>query len=367
MSMTFDPPGHLDDLSPAHRQAWHAWISKQMDEVQIGTPAANDGPRTQFFNEAKTQASADAVTEEISWPAFPRQIQIRSVSDVQRWRRADASRDVQDEYCEWSVTRDADDRITRVDFTCEGPEYWSFLAHVQPDTVLALYRAHVDAAVSAEDLYPGGVYDRTNRWNATTSGGAMHLIQAANSLHAEIELAAGASIVRIGGDGQPLTGAADLIRCGRYGAPERNSDPHIGDRVNAHARNRADITLANPVGLYFDSIDLTGFETPDESDPAALVRYTRGSDGHHVRMVVEAPAGSGFVLGEVTINGRGIDFGAQITDCIRIKLVGLVTRIGQSAGRPVAGCVGDAPRMESAVVPSVEAAIASQERARGRR
>ena len=29
----------------------------------------------------------------------------------------------QDEYCEWSVTRDGDGNILRVDFTCENPEY----------------------------------------------------------------------------------------------------------------------------------------------------------------------------------------------------------------------------------------------------
>lgn len=35
---------------------------------------------------------------------------------------ADASRDVQDEYLEWSVIRDDENRIISVTFTCEGPE-----------------------------------------------------------------------------------------------------------------------------------------------------------------------------------------------------------------------------------------------------
>ena len=42
----------------------------------------------------------------------------------------------QDEYCEWFVTRAAGtNKITRVDFTCEGPEYWVAMAHGYPDRV----------------------------------------------------------------------------------------------------------------------------------------------------------------------------------------------------------------------------------------
>ena len=54
----------------------------------------------------------------ISWNAFPRQVRSSSLSDKQRWRRADSDRNLQDEYCEWSVTRDPITRkITRVTFT----------------------------------------------------------------------------------------------------------------------------------------------------------------------------------------------------------------------------------------------------------
>lgn len=48
----------------------------------------------------------------------------------------------QDEYCEWSVTRNSDNKITRIDFTCEGPEYWEYLGKVQPETVLEVAACH---------------------------------------------------------------------------------------------------------------------------------------------------------------------------------------------------------------------------------
>lgn len=370
MPFTFSPPGYLDDLSAAAEAAWHEWMSSQMDLVQAGHPERNDGPRTQFFNPARVAPDDDAVTEDISWSAFPRQIQISSVGDVQRWRRADASRQVQDEYCEWSVTRASDGRITQVDFTCEGPEYWAFLAATDPQKTLDLYRAHVGQHVQMTDLYRNGSYDPHNRWNVSATDGCMHLIQPSNSLHAEIELAGGASIVRLNPDGSPKTSAAELIRCGAYGAPERHSDPHIGDRVNALARARADITLADPVGLYLDSdgLDLSQWALPDGSAPDTLVTYTRGSPGHWLRMVVKAPTDADFLLADVTINGRTIDYGAQIVDCMRVKLTGLATRLGRSQGNPVTGCVGASTSgIELASVPSVESAIESALGQRGGR
>lgn len=340
-TIRFEPPGFLDDLNEAERDAWHEFISDAVDRARAGQPDVFDfdGPREQFFNPAKVEPAEDAVTEDIAWTAFPRQIEISSISELQRWRRADASRDSQDEYCEWSVTRDpATDKPRRITFTCEGPEYWQFLAAVNPEQVLQLYREHVDPAAQAQDLFPGGVYRPRNRWNNSTSEGAMHLIQPANTLLAEIELAGGSSVVRARADGTLLTGARELIDCGRYGAPERHSDPHIGDRVNNHTRNRADITLANPVGIYFAGLDTAGWTTPDGDDPASFWRYTRGTPEKPVRAVLEVPGGKNYVLGDVTINGRPISFGGQIADRIQMKLTGLVTRIGQSTVEPMRGC-----------------------------
>ena len=38
----------------------------------------------------------------------------------------------QDEYLEWFAVRDAHGKIKRVQFTCEGPDYWDFLARHDP-------------------------------------------------------------------------------------------------------------------------------------------------------------------------------------------------------------------------------------------
>src|SRR3954469_11296738 len=138
----FDPPGFLKDLDAAQSNTWSEWISTQFDEArQRNDPGiANYGPRLQFFNPLRNSPDNDAVERDVAWTAFPKIVRIQSVGDRQRWRHADSSRDVQDEYCEWGVTRDPEtEKITRVTFTSEGPEYWQFLASVNPSKVVELY------------------------------------------------------------------------------------------------------------------------------------------------------------------------------------------------------------------------------------
>lgn len=277
--------------------------------------------------------------------------------------------DVQDEYCEWSVTRDpATGKIQRVTFTSEGPEIWEFLASVNPDLVLSLYRQHINPQVQRDHLFSRGVYRRRNLWNSSTSEGAMHLIQRANTLGAEIELAAGASLVRARADGSLLSGERELIECGAYGERERHSDPHIGALVNELARQKADVTLATPVGLYIAGLSVAGWAAPDGSDPLSYWKITRGTPQKALRAAYEVPADKGFTVSGVTINDDPIEFGAQIADFITIKLTGLATRFGQSAAAPLNGCVEEiAPPGAAAAAPNVAAALMAAATSRSRR
>ncbi len=346
----FDPPGGLTDLDETGLEQWSAFISASVDAAIAGRPDhTNDAPRAQCYTLPTTDTAADATVQEVSWTAFPRQVKISSISDRQRWASADSSRDLQDEYCEWSVTRRPDGKITRVAFTCEGPEYWQLLAQTQPDTLLKLYQQHIDPAVQHGDLFDAsGSYIPRNNWNSSTTNGAMHLIQKANTLGAEIELVAAASIVRVI-DGRALTGEQELINCGRYGAPERNSDPHIGGVVNSIARLKADLALSNPVGLYFGDLSTVGWETPDGSDAKSCWSYVRGGDAHPVRAVYEVPQGREFLVGDITIDGNPIEFGAQIADFISIKAIAVACRIGQSTAAPMTACVEDVKGLAAAV------------------
>jgi hypothetical protein len=58
--------------------------------------------------------------------------------------------------------------------------------------VLALYQEHVSRDVKRADLFDSnGKYVPRNKWNNSTTRGAMHLIQRNITLGAEIELAGG--------------------------------------------------------------------------------------------------------------------------------------------------------------------------------
>src|SRR5829696_771366 len=353
----FDPPGNVHDLDAAARAQWSDFVSARFDEAIAGDPAStsNDSPRAQYYNAVKTDTAADAQTQEISWTAFPRRVQISSISDLQRWQRADATRDVQDEYCEWSVERTDAGKITKVTFTCEAPEYWRFLAASDRAKTVALYQEFVSPAVREEHLFDAqGQYLTNNLFNSSTTMGAMHLIQGANTLSAEIEIAAAATITRMI-DGALLTGERELIQCGQYGSPERNSDPHIGGEVNALARAKADITLANPVGVYFAGLSTAGWVTPDGSDPGDFWQYLRGAPGLPVRAIYTVPADRDYTVGDITIAGRQIAFGAQIADFVTMKLTGLACRIGQSTVAPMKACRGFAAA--AALAPAEMAAV----------
>lgn len=349
----FDPPGGLDDLGEEGLELWSSFISQTVDRAIEGPPGrTNDRPRAQSYNLTKTDTADDAVLAEASWIAFPRAVKVSSVSDQRRWRRADSQRSLQDEYCEWNVTRDAEGRITKVTFTSEGPEYWQALAITAPEALVSVYQQCIDPSVQEDDLFDGSRnYIPQNRWNSTTTNGAMHLIQDANTLSAEIELAAAATIRRVI-NGEELTGEQELIRCSQYGEPQRNSDPHIGGVVNSVARQKADIALANPVGLYIKDLATDGWETPDGTDPKSFWTPVRGGKDTVVRAVFEVPPELGYTVSDIKIAGREIVFGAQITDFITIKLTAIACRVGQSTVEPMTACVGpDATTATFAALP----------------
>ena len=344
--MALDPPAYLTDLDARGRQLWEAWLDNEFTQAKAGTPNANDGPRQQFFDPREAAALAPLDTASPSWSAFPNNIKSATASNRARWEAADRSRLVQDEYCEWSVTREPEtSKILSVQFTCEGPDYWRILGR-QRQSVVDLYREFVSPDVREEDLFDAtGEYVSANRWNRDTTNGAMHLIQPSNNLHAEIELAAGASVVRTA-NGQVITDSDYLIaECSRYGDAGRNSDPLIGRSVNALARAGSRVSLQNPVGLYFDDLFVTDdWVAPDGANPKEFWRYeARGNDGFHVRAVYEVPAEAGYTVSDIRIGDDPIMFGSQIADAIKIKLTATATQPRPGLPDLVEGCKRSGP------------------------
>jgi hypothetical protein len=312
----FDTPARLPEPSDADRDAW----SKRVGDLV----AALAGDFPQFFDPTATDPGPAVQEPAIAWTAFPATLLEDATSEEQRWADADASRRVQDEYCEWAVERDADGVLTRVTFTTEVPEYFEHLAERDPARLLATYRELVGPHVRLEDLLVGGQYRRDNVHNRSTEGRPAHLMQGSNTLGAAIVLAAQATVLRKDANGEPVTSAMALVRCGRLGEPRRNSDPQIAAAVNDAAATGAEISLQDPLGLYIDRLLIGGMETPDGADPAGFWTIERGDADHAVRASFSVPAGHDYRAGDIKIQGRPLRFGAQLADRVSIRLTALV-------------------------------------------
>jgi hypothetical protein len=330
----FSTPGGLDELSAAGKTAWSKTVSGMVDDA-----VRRRGPGgSQFYNPTKTDTAADAQTRSIFWTAFPRSVRRSSPTPRHAWERADSSRTFQDEYCEWAVERRGN-KVFRVSFTCEVPEYWDALAGDDPNRLLALYRELAGPKVKLDDLIDAdGTYNWFNKWNNSTNGNPIHLTQASNNLDAAVALASDATVVRVV-KGRTITSEQELIRCGGFGEPTRNSDPHIGAQINELARMKADVTVEDPAGLYISDFTPAGWKTPDGTDPKSFWKYTRGPAGKRLRGVYEVPESKKYMVGDVTIDGRPIEFGAQIADFVSIKITGVACRFGKSKVAPATRCV----------------------------
>lgn len=314
MSHHFDCPGRLRDLDDPGREGWHRFVTFHTEQFAARFPHYLD-PATLTGDDP----GDDTVTHSIGWSAFP--ARLAGLPDVQRWQRADADRDEQDEYCEWVVARDAQGRLQSVTFSSEVPEYWERIAEEAPDLLVDLYHQHVSSEATLDDLLAAdGSYLRRNRWNDTATPGLTHLCQPTNNLLAAIQLAADATIQRHRADGTRVEDRQELVACGRLGDPRRNSDPQIADIVNDAVHTGLAVTLADPLGLYLDGLQSAGLRTPDGADAAEFWTPLRGEPGHVVRARFEVPPERGYSLADITHGGVPLTFGAQVADKVRVRL-----------------------------------------------
>lgn len=341
--------------------------------------ATNDTEITNYFNPANVGIPSGSANVAIQWNAMPGRIDYYypNMASNDKFALADTGllangslpplisadacnsgstdkikygpygpRGFQDEYCEWSVTRNSQGKITRIDFTCENPEYWNTVWNVSPDKVLELYQNTLGKPfIAMEDLYMkdsngNGVidpstgnylYNPLNKYN-NGSGGAMHLTSTPNTIQTEIGLGTSASINRKNYG----TGFEDLLCCGQFGQKFRNSDPTIGGSVNAYAAKGMNVSLANPPGLYIQrptSGDFKPFTTPDGTDPETFWTTVRGQEslpdvdglsmpGNYIlHAKYEVPESLGYTVGDIIYKGAPVAWGSQIAQLIDMHII----------------------------------------------
>lgn len=308
----FAAPGNLDELSKPDLKAWSVRLSELFDAV-----AAPTGRH--FYNPTKADNPNGARMAAVTWPAAPGRLLSKRLIPERRWEIADGDRNEQDEYCEWSVARDGD-KVVRVTFTSETPDYYDHLMDVDRKLLVALYENATGQAVSVDSLRANGIFEAANALNSRTDGPIVHLMQFSNNLRAAVILAAEATVLRKGKDGRPITHPQTLIVCGALGDERRHSDPRIASAINNLVAQRFEITLQDPPGLYLDRFVTTGMTTPDGTDARTFWKTERGEPGHVVRARFEVPASLSYAVGDITIGGRPIVAGAQLAERLSIRI-----------------------------------------------
>ena len=335
----FDPTANLTDFDrvPGLREAWSAMINdayethlygKPNDRVQSALEELRLWSRSdsdlRVYNPASMPMPSSSQPKNVVWSALPTSFdeQFNSIKDKLAFLDArqpfpgepSLVTRIQDEYCEWVVKRNTQNKITSVVFTSEPPEYYDFLFYHSADSrnlLVQLYREITGvASIQLEDLTDArGDYDWWNRYN---NEHAVHMQQPNNTLGAQVNIVSRSCILRVNKLGVPITDALGLIRCARYGDPNRQSDPRIGHAINTFARENRFITIENPVGLYMSGVDWNGWTTPDQSDARAFWTVLRGSQAtdpnqsYIVRARYSVPTEKGFTVSDIKIGLGGV-------------------------------------------------------------
>lgn len=389
-SFQFRTPAGIQDFKNdpdkqlAMNDLWSANLDGFTQQGMLGNPwnSTNTPPVTNYYNPVKNNPSSQIFP--VTWQAFPGRLgyNFPSATQSQLNEMADtgniqgvisnnpcgtASENIpyfpygprgwQDEYCEWAVTRNAAGKITRVDFTCENPEYWNSLWLIDPNTVVELYQSTLNKPqITLEDLSlpgvtnpatGGPVYNPLNKWNSGTvsnpnQGGAIHLTSTPNTLQTEIGLATAATVQRnnpSGGTQWPSRQYNTLLCDAQYGQKNRNSDPNIGGAVNnlvggMLTGNIPQIaTLADPPGLYIQMPDFSTYTTPDKTDAASFWTIVRGTENLNddsgkqlpgnfiLHAVFEVPASKGYTVSDISIQNQPIQWGSQIAGTFDMQIV----------------------------------------------
>lgn len=222
---------------------------------------------------ASLAACQQAQTASVKWAAFPK----RAVGTNDE---IDASRDVQDEYVEWHVEKDAWGKVARVTFTTEFFTFYEALASVSMGALIwAIQQVIPGANPAAEELFGPDFNPDTstpeermkqlvahcadNPWNNGTKG-ILFLMQRSNNLHALFDLTGDCAIAR------PERDTSSICAMGNC-EPARNSDPNVCQAVQLIACAKNGLSLQDPVGVRIT--DLTGIwkvdgRQVDINDPA---------------------------------------------------------------------------------------------------
>lgn len=362
MALTqFSAPGLVNDFAtPTQAGKWSSDVQDLFNQVIAAVTPCVGASNLQFASPLDVDTTGFEIVT-ISWPGFPNSLLAATGSKQQAYQVLDAAppsaRDRMDEYLEWYIHREGNE-IVAIDFTTETEAYWESLFKMDRNLAAKKYSDVLHLNVVVADISRGNSYNPTNPFNTTK--GIVHLIQGANTLGAELDIACQSTRSRTDDTGQETNDVVGCMRCNDtinpIGGSDRNSDPKIALNVSLKADEGRLITIPDPVGLYIDRLDTEGWVTPDGSNPQDCFNIVRGTPG--VRARFEVP-GRGFKISDIKIKGEPIHFAAQIAEFMFVKLSAALGPAGQFTNRPSLPCsaaaaVAAAPATQFALRRSVQ-------------
>lgn len=255
---------------------------------------------------------------EISWIAFPKLVnQPFNLIDKDRFK-------YQDEYVEWHTTT-KDNKVTRITFTTEFPEYYQSLATIGVDGLIAAIQNTIQGAnPTIEELFgrefnpkTASPQERSNKfrkniqsnpWNNGQKG-ILCLTQNTNTAEALFGL--------MGFCAELKSNLPPSEVCGNVGGacvPGRNSDPAVCQAAQNLVRNAHCLSLQDPFGikiLKLEGIWKIGGKEIDINNPKEnLGVWSISRNGR--RAVLDVSKG-------VTIENTTITSGAQVATKLRVS------------------------------------------------
>lgn len=378
-------PGNLSDLGA---DAQTAWTNAVIDEVTTARETA-------FSDHFKLLAGDDWPDGEavVDWDGFPKILENclgpTKAAMFCDWKtpQGDLGRTYgQDEYLEWRTVHNSDGKLVRVEFTTELARYWEILAGYHPMTTLRILGRFAGETIAdwrdvygTLDPFAAGVttdqrsdafnrmmirpgFDRPVRSPYNNGQKAIaFLSKPVSSLHAAVSLfvRAAAPIAKdVGGTQVMMSGPEAIASTNQAAIDCRNSDPTMVGRMIQEVWNGAAVAFDDPVGVYIRSfanqtlVDENGAPMP--LDWVDFQRGSRPSTGvgqeRSQRLVVEVPAGQGFVLGDMfnkNTNER-IEYGYQLAELVKAACYFRVSADGEVTSPRIVAPVAALPDCSNA-------------------
>jgi len=146
--------------------------------------------------------------------------------------------------------------------------------------------------------------------------GIVHYIQSINTLNAAIGLAKGSVT-----SPPPFNDNFDASPA--FASARTSVDPRVSLEIHMLVRKGLYVSLRNPIGFYISGWDNAGITHPDGSPAGNYWRIKRGTPNMVMRLEYQVPAGLGFVVGDLKLGGRPIEYGGQLAEHITVSLAGI--------------------------------------------